>query len=105
MALARFGRRFEVGFGVFARISKTEGTEPLLEPRVQALAATIQQLRETHIGQTFEMIGMSHRGAAERVPHIREIAIFEALKARVSHVPGKCNACAALASTPSPLKH
>ena len=35
------------------------------------------------------MIGMPHRGAAERVPHIGEIAIFEALKARVSHVPGK----------------
>lgn len=83
--VADVGALLEIRFSVFFRVSEAERSEPRFEPGIEPLSATIEQLRERCIHQRFEVIGMPRRRAAERVPDIRDLTIFETLEPDISH--------------------
>jgi len=76
----------DVGAGILFRILKAKRTEPLLEPRIEPVPPTGQQLVQRCISERLEMVRMSGGGSAQRVPDVRKIPVFETLESDVSHI-------------------
>ena len=83
-----------VRLGVLFGVCQANGAESLLQPGVQTVTTTAKQLVKDRVGERLESVRMAHGGTAQRVPHIRQVAILQALESQITHVNGVCHNCA-----------